>query len=153
MSLLAEIEDTEKKFLGGWKNLVTGKEYHDGECQTILSNKKKIKLKNSLLVMSKITQTSDKFESKYTTSYRDVNIQTSNIPDLTDKLLTPSSPVKHHYYPHITDKQRETLKQLFLHRKYSILEEESAIKIQKFFRYCNFYFIMENRINLNKNSI
>ncbi|XP_063981530.1 IQ and ubiquitin-like domain-containing protein [Diachasmimorpha longicaudata] len=126
MITVMEIEDRteDKEFLGGWKNVVTGKEYHDSATQT--SSWYHVDCEEKPVVV--ITST-----CKYTTVSRDTAIQTYFWPDSGDKLLTPSSASRSRL---TSDELRLKAKELFLTRKFSRLEEESAIKIQKFFRAC-----------------
>nr|XP_011298591.1 PREDICTED: IQ and ubiquitin-like domain-containing protein [Fopius arisanus] len=120
-----EIEDgVDKEFVGGWRNVVTGKEYHDRAAQTSLWYQVDCDEKPVVVITS---------ACKYTTVSRDTAIQTYFWPDSGDKLLTPSSASRSRL---TNDELRLKAKELFLTRKFSRLEEECAIKIQKFFRAC-----------------
>ncbi|XP_057324169.1 IQ and ubiquitin-like domain-containing protein isoform X2 [Microplitis mediator] len=127
----ADDDDEEKKCLGRWKNLITGKEYFDAATQA--STQHRSSVRKNILTADQVTQTQSLTACKYTCLFYDKIIQTSILPDLNDKLLTPSSAARNRMS---TELHRLKAKELFSTRNYSKLEEESAIKIQKFFRAC-----------------
>lgn len=109
MVTVVEIEDRteDKEFLGGWKNIVTGKEYHDGATQTSSWDHVDCEEKPAVVITS---------ACKYTTVYRDIAIQTYFWPDLGDKLLTPSSASRCCLS---SEEMRQRARELFLSRKFS----------------------------------
>lgn len=113
MVIVVEIEDrcAEKPFLGGWRNVVTGMEYHDALTQTcpgdrVYRGSKEDPPSGAVGVARRtanvITQTvgdatAESFGSvlvlsscsKYTSVPSERATQTSRLPDLRDKLVTP----------------------------------------------------------------
>ncbi|KAK0090667.1 hypothetical protein PV325_009410 [Microctonus aethiopoides] len=138
MDLVSEIVNQceEKVYLGGWKNIMTSMEYYDAATQTqthlLHCNNSCVKRK-IILAVNRVTQTSSTKASKYTSIIYDKFTQTTCIPDVNDKLMTPSSASRNRL---TSESSRIKAKELFNTRKFSRLEEESAIKIQRFLRAC-----------------
>ncbi|XP_034948938.1 uncharacterized protein [Chelonus insularis] len=123
----------EHLLLRTWKNVETGIEYYDASTQAYTKHRES--RGRSVLTKNQTTQTSNDslVVNKYTTTFCEKVTQTSNLPDLKDKLVTPSSATRNWLSSQIL---RGKAQELFSTRKYSRLEEESARKIQKFFRAC-----------------
>ena len=118
MVVVVEIEDraeSKKPFLGGWRKVATSQEYHNARTQTdprdteFPNNRKD----NGI---AKSTQTID-FLSHCIATFCDRATQFSHLPDLQDKFLKPKAIT----FSRIKEPSRK--------------EEESALKIQKCYRY------------------
>lgn len=107
-------DDEEKKCLGRWKNLITGKEYFDAATQA--STQHRSSVRKNILTADQVTQTQSLTACKYTCAFHDKIIQTSILPDLNDKLLTPSSAARNRMS---TQLHRLKAEELFSTRKYS----------------------------------
>ncbi|CAD6201448.1 GSCOCG00000248001-RA-CDS, partial [Cotesia congregata] len=82
------VNNEENKKLGKWKNIITGKEYLDAATQASTRHRSSFR---NILTVNRVTQTPSFTACKYTSAFYDKTIQTSILPDLSDKLLTPSS--------------------------------------------------------------